>query len=603
MNIITAGITDPKTIGTRLEIQKFAQDKELWDLYLQGLKSLQSVPQTERLSWFQIAGIHGRPYIEYDGAGKRKSSSKSFGGYCTHSSILFPPWHRPFLALFEQTLASHMMEIANKYEGAAKAKYVSAAQRFRIPYWDWAANGVLPDIISSPKDVTVNSPKGPKTFKNPLFSYTFPDPLVFGDGLKDSNFETSSTFRQATSTFTDLNEVKATNAGKVHGTIRQRTHTLLSSPFFRSYEFFSNDQITKNVSKSTIDSLEAIHGSIHGYIGGHMDDLDYAAFDPVFWLHHANVDRIFALWQARNPGPYTIDFPAGRGNFITEKRHNETATTPLAPFWKAPGEFWTAQTATDTRTFNYTYPELEKWSTFTPEEKESRIIKEINIMYQDNAQLDAAVAASKARPKRTARVVSVRPSEETAELGAVSASLIADNQLLLAEDRSYLDWVVNIIVEKYVAKSTFYVHIFLGDFNPDPSLWSQDPNLVGTHVIFTSQIEVTGCERCQLGAAEHMRVGGTIPLTGALVQSVQEGRVPDLTPEHVAPFLRKELHWRVQRADGSVIELSEIPSLKISAVHFLVTLPDAIDKFPERGEGEEVLSVTTGRLGGAGEED
>ncbi|KAG8798511.1 hypothetical protein FRC16_007116 [Serendipita sp. 398] len=536
MNIITAGITDPKTIGTRLEIQKFAQDKELWDLYLQGLKSLQSVPQTERLSWFQIAGIHGRPYIEYDGAGKRKSSSKSFGGYCTHSSILFPPWHRPFLALFEQTLASHMMEIANKYEGAAKAKYVSAAQRFRIPYWDWAANGVLPDIISSPKDVTVNSPKGPKTFKNPLFSYTFPDPLVFGDGLKDSNFETSSTFRQATSTFTDLNEVKATNVGRVHGTIRQRTHTLLSSPFFRSYEFFSNDQITKNVSKSTIDSLEAIHGSIHGYIGGHMDDLDYAAFDPVFWLHHANVDRIFALWQARNPGPYTIDFPAGRGNFITEKRHNETATTPLAPFWKAPGEFWTAQTATDTRTFNYTYPELEKWSTFTPEEKESRIIKEINIMYQDNAQLDAAVAASKARPKRTARVVSVRPSEETAELGAVSA-------------------------------------------------------------------KVTGCERCQLGAAEHMRVGGTIPLTGALVQSVQEGRVPDLTPEHVAPFLRKELHWRVQRADGSVIELSEIPSLKISAVHFLVTLPDAIDKFPERGEGEEVLSVTTGRLGGAGEED
>ena len=24
-----------------------------------------------------------------------------FGGYCTHSSILFTTWHRPYLALFE----------------------------------------------------------------------------------------------------------------------------------------------------------------------------------------------------------------------------------------------------------------------------------------------------------------------------------------------------------------------------------------------------------------------------------------------------------------------------------------------------------------------
>ena len=24
-----------------------------------------------------------------------------FGGYCTHSSILFITWHRPYLALFE----------------------------------------------------------------------------------------------------------------------------------------------------------------------------------------------------------------------------------------------------------------------------------------------------------------------------------------------------------------------------------------------------------------------------------------------------------------------------------------------------------------------
>lgn len=28
-------------------------------------------------------------------------SNWSFGGYCTHSSVLFTTWHRPFLCLFE----------------------------------------------------------------------------------------------------------------------------------------------------------------------------------------------------------------------------------------------------------------------------------------------------------------------------------------------------------------------------------------------------------------------------------------------------------------------------------------------------------------------
>jgi hypothetical protein len=39
------------------------------------------------------------------------------------------------------------------------------------------------------------------------------------------------------------------------------------------------------------DSLESIHGQIHGMTGrnGHMGVVDFAAFDPVFWMHHANV--------------------------------------------------------------------------------------------------------------------------------------------------------------------------------------------------------------------------------------------------------------------------------------------------------------------------
>jgi tyrosinase len=35
-------------------------------------------------------------------------------------------------------------------------------------------------------------------------------------------------------------------------------------------------------------SLEDIHNSVHGYVGGtgHMGDPSIAGFDPIFWLHH-----------------------------------------------------------------------------------------------------------------------------------------------------------------------------------------------------------------------------------------------------------------------------------------------------------------------------
>jgi tyrosinase len=72
------------------------------------------------------------------------------GGYCTHSSILFPPWsvshirhvlnfvlipsrHRPYLALFEQHLAKHVTDIANEFPADKRQRYQQAAQRFRIP--------------------------------------------------------------------------------------------------------------------------------------------------------------------------------------------------------------------------------------------------------------------------------------------------------------------------------------------------------------------------------------------------------------------------------------------------------------------------------------
>ena len=36
------------------------------------------------------------------------------------------------------------------------------------------------------------------------------------------------------------------------------------------------------------------HGTVHNAIGGNMGDFATAGLDPIFWVHHANIDRLFA---------------------------------------------------------------------------------------------------------------------------------------------------------------------------------------------------------------------------------------------------------------------------------------------------------------------
>jgi tyrosinase len=47
--------------------------------------------------------------------------------------------------------------------------------------------------------------------------------------------------------------------------------------------------------------MEEASDGFRGWVGGHMNDNDYAAYDPMFWFHHANVDRIWWQWQQAQP--------------------------------------------------------------------------------------------------------------------------------------------------------------------------------------------------------------------------------------------------------------------------------------------------------------
>ena len=48
------------------------------------------------------------------------------------------------------------------------------------------------------------------------------------------------------------------------------------------------------------NQLQDVHDGIHGWVGGDMGSIGTSAFDPVFWAHHAMIDRVWYQWQLRH---------------------------------------------------------------------------------------------------------------------------------------------------------------------------------------------------------------------------------------------------------------------------------------------------------------
>jgi tyrosinase len=60
------------------------------------------------------------------------------------------------------------------------------------------------------------------------------------------------------------------------------------------------------------------HGAVHGSVGGWMGAFETAGQDPIFWLHHCNIDRLWNRWLAGGGGrsnPPTSDTAWHNTNF------------------------------------------------------------------------------------------------------------------------------------------------------------------------------------------------------------------------------------------------------------------------------------------------
>jgi hypothetical protein len=83
-----------------------------------------------------------------------------------------------------------------------------------------------------------------------------------------------------------------------------------------------------------------LHGNVHVLVGNGstgMGAIPWAANDPIFWMHHCNIDRMWASWNAHggcNPSSkswldHTFTFPDGDGNSIVGKISDFAALGPL----------------------------------------------------------------------------------------------------------------------------------------------------------------------------------------------------------------------------------------------------------------------------------
>ena len=168
------GATGP--VLPRLEVRELQLRTTQWNIFLLSMQKMQTAPQANKVSYYQLAGIHGVPRVSWDGVTRCSTCTGQVDGYCTHSSVLFLGWHRAYVALFEQQLVATAKSLATQYTGAKRTTYERAASQLRLPYWDWAAQPAsgptLPTTVTA-TTVTVDTPSGSKIIANPLASYKF----------------------------------------------------------------------------------------------------------------------------------------------------------------------------------------------------------------------------------------------------------------------------------------------------------------------------------------------------------------------------------------------------------------------------------------------
>ena len=232
----------------------------------------------------------------------------------------FPTWHRPYVALYEQLLASLFPGIVQDYAASNPdlgQRLNDASKIWRLPYWDWGIDSDIPDEWSNVSIDIYDSKGGVVSVSNPLNHYTFHPIDSSFRPFRNPNYAGWRMTLRSPNSSTNPNAQSRpaiSNARLASNDFRQWILDLFPEVLFQPDPWgqFSNHTwnfIHRN--QGTLTSLEGIHDQVHVDVGGngHMSDPAVAAFDPIFWFHHCQVDRLLNLWQTAYPDVYVSPGP------------------------------------------------------------------------------------------------------------------------------------------------------------------------------------------------------------------------------------------------------------------------------------------------------
>jgi len=448
--------------------------------------------------------------------------------------------------------------------------------------------------------LTFTGPNGqPKTIPNPLLAYVFKG----GNKSFPSPYSVwNRTLRHATSNNANAqdNVQELTNTLRAEGeNIRISTYSMLTR--VHTWPAFSNHTVGDGGSSS--NSLEAIHDGIHVDVGGNgfMSDPSVAGHDPIFFLHHCNVDRMLALWQALNLGVGVTPGSSEDGNWTIKANTQVDSTSSLTPFWNGAQSYWNSAETTNFNSIGYTYPEFVGLNMKDPNAVKAAIAVKVNQLYSGlpttggspRALMSAAVAGNNSQ--EAAQFVGApqaqKPMGQPAP--AQSAGSAASHQYGIGDILGNLnDWTARIHYKKYELGSSFSVLIFIGDVPEDYTQWRSCPSYAGAHHAFVN----SAAERCENCRDLHDIVTeGFVHLDSTITR--QSG-LHSLATSVVEPYLKQNLHWRIQKADGEVVPTANLKSLEVDILSTPLQFGQG-DMFPHaRGAAIHHHGITSGRVGG-----
>ena len=198
--------------------------------------------------------------------------------HCMHHIPGYNPWHRAYLVAFENALRS-----------------VPGCESVTLPYWDLTTT--LPNVLT----------------QAPFANYTLPADI--GGGYNKGYVTTRYTASQIQNDFIKYNVL---------------------IDFDRAATKTDWEDYTGLIDGRSNNTTIAAHDMGHVLIGKTMDNTDVAAFDPIFWFYHCNLDRLFWQWQTSMKATQlngllsTIDSMKSREIFTVPVLEN------LPPFTKNP---------------------------------------------------------------------------------------------------------------------------------------------------------------------------------------------------------------------------------------------------------------------------